>query len=308
MGKQRINTKFRKGGPDIKPTSDIFTAALWSAPKNEPVLRDFLNSVLIDSQQPPIQEATVLNPFNIKEFAVDRQLVLDVRVRDEWDRLYNIEVQTRWHHAFLERMLLHWAKVYSSILRAGDHFTQLLPVKSVVLADFPVFPNLREFHTIFEIRARENPKVLLTDHFQMHFLRLGNARKRQLEGLNVLYDGLQHWLKFFTYGTTVTEDKMSQLVENNPMVLKAYEELRRFTSNNEMRDLEWRRQQFLEDQYIIAYATADAARAEGEAEGKAKGKAERDIEIARSMKQKGYDIKAIAELTGLSRKKIERLD
>jgi len=74
-----------------------------------------------------------------------------------------------------------------------------------------IFPNLRDLHTVFEIRSRENPEVLLTDHFRMHFLRLGDMLKRQLEGLSELYGGLQDWMKFFAFADTTPEDKMTQL-------------------------------------------------------------------------------------------------
>ncbi|MDR0328402.1 MAG: Rpn family recombination-promoting nuclease/putative transposase [Planctomycetaceae bacterium] len=304
MMKQAKAPVYETEEPLIKPTSDLFTAVLWSAPKNEPLLRDFLNAVLLDHQQPPIQEATVLNPFNIKEFAFDRQLVLDVRVRDEAGHRYNIEVQTAPHTGFCNRMLFHWADIYAALLRTGDDFTQLVPVKSVVIADFPIFPELRDLHTVFEVRSRENPKVLLSEHLQIHFLRLGDMLKRQLDGLTALGDSLQHWMNFFAFGATTTEDKMTQMIENSPAVRAAYEEFQRFTLNAEMREVERRRRRYAEDVRIIK----DAARDEGLAEGKAEGKAERDIEIARNMKQKGYDCGAIAELTGLSPQEIERLD
>jgi len=295
----------------VQPTSDIFTAVLWSAPKNEPILRDFLNAVLIDSGQLTIKEATVLNPFNIKEFAFDRQLVLDVLVKDETDCRYNIEVQTASHAGFVNRMLLQWADTYSSVLRAGDGFTQLVPVKSVVLTVFPIFPKLRNPHTIFEIRSMENPEVALTDHFRMHFLRLGDILKRQLVDMDNLFGGLRHWINFFIFADTVSEDKMTQLVENNPAVQAAYEELQRFSSNAEMREFERRRRRFQEDTRIYVGAARAEARAEGKAEGiiegKAEGVVEREIEIAQNMKRKGFDVQSIADLTGLSHAEIERL-
>ena len=89
---------------------------------------------------------------------------------------------------------------------------------------------------------------------------------------------------------------MSQLVENNPAVLAAYEEFQRFTSDAEMQELERRRRRFIEDHRVYAAAA------------KAEGKAERDIEIARNMKQAGSDFDFIAQITGLSRAEIERLD
>jgi hypothetical protein len=51
----------------IKPTTDLFIAALWSAPKNEPILRSLLNGVMTDIGQPPVVSATVLTPLNIQE-------------------------------------------------------------------------------------------------------------------------------------------------------------------------------------------------------------------------------------------------
>ena len=285
--------------PLIKPTSDIFTAVLWSAPKNEPILRDFINAVLIDSKQPPVREATVQNRFNVKEFAFDRQFILDVRVKDELERQYNIEVQTIPHASFFNRMLVQWADVYSSQLRSGDGYTKLKPVKSIVITDFPIFPELRNLHTIFEIQAQENPNVVLSDHFQMHFIRLGDMRKRQLDGLEVLEEDLQYWLNFLMFGAAVSEEKMTQLVAKSPAVLAAYEEFKRFTMNEEMQDMERRRRRFLEDQQIYMNDAIE--------EGLAKGKAEGKAEIVRNMRLKGYGVETIAELTGLAHAEIERL-
>ena len=57
----------------IKPTTDLFIAALWSDPKNEPILRSLLNGVMTDIGQPAITEATVLNPLNIVRLMYSRQ-------------------------------------------------------------------------------------------------------------------------------------------------------------------------------------------------------------------------------------------
>ena len=79
---------------DIKPTSDLFIAALCSAPKNEPILRSLLNGTMMNIGQPPVVKATVLNPINVQEFPVDKQVRLDVLVEDELGAMYDVEVQT----------------------------------------------------------------------------------------------------------------------------------------------------------------------------------------------------------------------
>ena len=55
-------------------------------------------------------------------------------------------------------------------------------------------------------------------------------------------------------------------------------------------------------EYMIA-----VAKEEGLAEGEASGRAEREIEMARAMKNKDYSIAEISELTGLSVEEIETL-
>jgi len=300
MGRQKSN---KRDDVLIKPTSDIFAAVLWSPPKNEPLLRGFINSVLRDFGAAMITEALVLNPFNIKEFAVDKNLILDVRVQDEAKRQYNIEVQTVPHAGFRNRSLLYWADTYSSLLRVGEKYSKLVPVKSVIVTEFPIFSKLKNLHTIFEVRARENPDILLSDHFQMHFLRLGDMLKRRMEGLNELDRGLQHWMNFFAFGGALSEDKMLQLVDHDTLIRQAYQEFQHFTADGEMREKVRQRQRFLEDQRIYV----DAARDEGKAEGKAEGETGKAIEIARNMKKKGLDPTLIAEVAGLSSAEIKQL-
>ena len=91
----------------IKPTSDLFIAALYSAPENEPILRSLLSGVMTDAGLPPIVKATVLNPFNVQEYPVDKEFRLDVWVEDESKAFYNVEIQREEHTNFCERMLYY---------------------------------------------------------------------------------------------------------------------------------------------------------------------------------------------------------
>ena len=72
---------------------------------------------------------------------------------------------------------------------------------------------------------------------------------------------------------------------------------------------EWR-EKFVTLEYMIAEAKEEGleqGRTEGLAEGEASGRAEREIEMARAMKNKDYSIAEISELTGLSVEEIEKL-
>jgi len=302
--------------PIIKPTTDLFIASLWSAPKNEPILRSLLSGVMTDIGQPPIVKATVLNPFNIQDFPVNKQIKLDVRVEDETKAIYNIEVQTAPHPGFFNRILYYWAKVYSGQLKRGEGYEKLHPVRSIVITEFPVFPNLKELHTVFDCRSRENPAVMLSDHMQIHVLRLGDFERNTSLSLEQLSLDLQRWIQFWAFGLNEREDKMSAMLEDSPPVLEAYKEFQRFSSDKAAQDwLRWR-ERFLDEQQLDLTDAWEKGLSEGEAkgrkaglsEGELKGEVKKAQETARMMKQEGFEATMIARITGLPLSEIERLE
>jgi len=202
----------------IKATSDVFIATLLSAPKNEPILRGIINAVLENSGHVPIKTATVLNPINVKEFAVDKQIVLDVRVQDELNRFFNVEIQTTPHPAFVERIVFGWADSFSGQLHAGNKYHKLNPVFCIVITEFQVISGDDSVHLIFELRERNRPEIVLSNCLQIHFLQLYGLLKGRNEVLTGVSPGFRHWLNFMAFGGLKEEQEMAQLVENNPLL------------------------------------------------------------------------------------------
>lgn len=266
------NSKHLKAdGLVIKPTSDVFIAAFLSAPKNNRILLDIINAVLEDAGQVLARTATVLNPFNVREFVEKKQIVLDVRVVDEAGRMFNIEIQTTLHAAFSERLLFGGADSIAAQLHAGKQFTGLTPVICIVITEFNFMDPVDGAHLIFELRERHHPEVILTHHFQIHVLRLHALLQGRWEILDtVSAQRLRLWLIFLVLGGKLEEHKMSHVVDNDPLVMEAVEDFRRFSSNPAMREME-RRHNLWKLEY---YSGIEAARKEGKAEGRAEGKAE----------------------------------
>ena len=251
---------------------------------------------MTDCGQPPVVSAKVLNPFNIQDFAIDKQIRLDVHVEDELGARYDVEVQKESHEDFYERMLLYWAETYGSQILRGEGYNLLRPTRSIIITEFPVFPLLKRLHAVFELRARENPDVLFSDHCQIHILRLGDLLRNNLVGLDQFGLDLQRWMQLWAFGSTLEESKMSAMLQDCPPVLAAYEEFKQFSADPVMREKVMARERFLTDQYL------DRANAF------AKGRAERNVEVAQNMKRKGLDLALIAEMTSLSPPEIEQLD
>jgi len=250
---------------------------------------------MTDIGQPPVAQATVLNPFNIQEYAIDKRIILDVRVEDETGAFYNVEMQKREDTDFLERMLFGWAETYGSLLLWGKGYEELCPVRSVIITEFPIFPLLKRLYAVFELRARENPDVLFSEHCQMHVLRLGDLLRNNLSGLDQLGLDLKRWMQLWAFGSKLKENEMSTMLEDCPPVLAAYEEFKKFSSDPVMREKVRARERYLNDERLKL------------AGAKKEGRAEEKIATAQNMKREGFEMAVIAKITGLPLSEIERL-
>jgi len=159
-----------------------------------------------------------------------------------------------------------------------------------------VFPDLKQLHTVFELRSRENPKVLLTEHLQIHYLRLGDLDRQKLTGLDALCIDLQKWMQFLVFGSEWEEKKMSAVLQDVPEVQAAYGEYKRFTADPVMREKAKARERYWMDKRL------------DRAEAMEEGREEKGLEVARNLKRLGVPIATIAEGTGLSLSEIERLN
>ena len=247
------------------PMSDLFTAVLLGDPKNESLLLSYINGVFLDVGKTPIVKAKLINPFNIKKYAMSKSIVLDVHAKDELGRHYDIEVQNQDHRFFENRMLYYWSDQYSSQLVSGAKYMKLRPVISIILTRFQIFPQLKKLHNVFRITAQENPEVLLTEDFEMHFLRLSDVSRESIDMLDGIRSELRHWLHFFAYGDKLSEVEMAGITENDPAIQQAFEQLDRFYANPEFRELDRQRRLALFDQMV---RNEEIAEAETKAEAK----------------------------------------
>lgn len=256
----------------IPATSDLFIATLFSAPKNEPILRDVINSTLENCGEPLIITAKVLNPINIKEFVHQKRIVLDVRVEDELHRFFNMEVQTVPHPAFEERIVFGWSDTFAKQLSAGNDYDELRTVFSIVITKFRMFRDADGFiHFVFEIRERRRPNMVLSDCMQIHFLQLYELQHDQLEVLESIESvSLRHWLIFFAFGGYIGENEMAQMVQDNPLVMQAQQELTHFSADPEMQELERRHRLWKLEYNSGLHAARKEGREEGEVSREAK--------------------------------------
>ena len=239
----------------IRATSDIFFKFLFGKEENKDLLLSFINAVHGDSGFALIKTVEIKNPFNIKNFSIDKESIVDVKATDENGRVYDIEVQTSGNDIFKNRTLYYWAKLYSSQLKEANLFSKLKPTICINVIDFDLFKEYDYPHSCFLLKEMNNPEFVLTDHLMIHFVELKKIEKKRKEIKKDLLD----W-SLFLENEGVKEDEMTILLKDNEILKKAHNEYKKFTEDEELRDLALRREMFKMDHET----QLDEAKKEGE--------------------------------------------
>jgi len=292
--------KAKKPNELIPAYRDTFVHFLFGSPGNEPILLHFLNAVLESDGQQPAKSVEMRNPFNPATFVTDKYTILDVKATDERGGIFAVEFQTSERTTFAPRMTYYGSKSFGGQLVLGDTYGELKAVIAIAVTTFEMFRKLRSIHNSFRLTAKADSSVVFTDLLQMHVV---EAAKEKIDRASELPPALCAWTNFFYYSHQKSEVEMSALLQGQPVVGQAYDMFQQFNRDERLRALDEAHQRFLLDQAT----DMEEARKKGKGEGRTEGRAERDIEIARNMKQKGYAVNDITELTGLSSADIERL-
>ena len=141
----------------IRATSDIFFKFLFGKEENKDLLLSFINAVHADSGFALIKTVEIKNPFNIKNFSIDKESIVDVKATDENGRIYDVEVQTSGNDIFKNRTLYYWAKLYSSQLKESNLFSKLKPTICINVLDFDLFKEYDYPHSCYN-----------TDYYDYH--------------------------------------------------------------------------------------------------------------------------------------------
>ena len=250
--------------------------------QNEGICKQFLEMILADK----IGKIAYLSPQNTVAAGIEAKSVrLDILVKDEAGKSYDVEMQVANEHNIPKRMRYYQAAIDIAFLDKGSHYKTLNDSYIIFVCLFDAIGKDRPLYT-FENICLEDGKTPLHDGTKKVIINteaFRNAANKELKG----------FLEYVKTGTVNTEytgriETMIQAVKNNEQARQEY----RFMSGFEM---DAREEGRLE------------GRREGEAKGFSDGSRQKALETAKNFKRLGFDIAKIAEGTGLSVEEIERL-
>ena len=255
----------------LDPKLDVVFKMLLT--RNEPLLRAMIEAVL--TLPGPITSLQVLNPELPKEQMDDKSVVLDVRVAMAGHGVVDIEMQTRMLLGTTSRFLYYWAREYANQLAAGDSYTTLHPVYSVLWlgdnlhADTP-------FHSRY--RGAEATKGrLFSDNLQIHTLELKKVAELPASNQDADVD----WGRFLT----ATDEERRVLAIRSPIMKTAVDALTNLSLDPEAQRIAWERDRNERGWRHMMGSARQAGHEDGHKEGHEKGREEGRREKAAMLAQ-----------------------
>ena len=265
----------RKSFDDLTIADDFMFCKVM---QNEGICKEFLEMILSDK----IGKIACLSPQNSVAAGIEAKSVrLDLLVKDEAGKSYDIEMQVSNEHNIPKRMRYYQAALDIAFLDKGVHYKTLNDSYILFVCLFDAIGNDKPLYT-FENICIEDGQTPLRDGTKKLIINaeaFGKAESKELKS----------FLEYVKTGTAKTEyteriETMIQAVKQNEQARQEY----RFMSGFEM-----------------------DAREEGMQQGKSLGLAEgvrqKALETARLMKQANCEIPFIEKMTGLTKEEVKSI-
>ncbi|SDD01537.1 conserved hypothetical protein (putative transposase or invertase) [Paenibacillus sp. UNCCL117] len=295
----------------LKPKNDFIFQRLFGEPETKSSLISLLNAILGLTGNERIADLTVMENKQLdKQFIDDKSGRLDVRAETADGVLIDIEIQLSNQRNMVRRTLFYASKLYAGSIKAGGKYENLKRTVAINIMDFKLF-EFKRFHSSFRFyEDQEEPKYLLTDAMELHFIEYPKFAVTAKD----LNDPLHRWLLFLD--EKVPETQLKELINMDADIQKTEERLAWLSSDEEtLRLYEAREEALIEYNSRMSESRQEGleqgiaeGRAEGIVEGRAEGKAEAKAELACKMLEEGIGRDVILKLTGLTEKELEKLE
>ena len=277
----------------------VFTCIFQNEQKAGPAMLDFLNAVLKHVGEEPIVEIiSMRSEYSlIGERHDDKYSRLDVRVRAESGRLFDIEVQIEKDY-MNERGFVYGGRMMLDATKSGMNYDELPEVRVITLADFYIREDRSHLVEPVVLAYKNHPSELATEKFKIYHIQLPAFRKHYKTLDSVKNDDFLSWLYLLDRGYQ-DEKEMEALSMRT-------EGMRNFAAQYHMAmndpDLV-RRYRMIEDGLRDVATRISVAEKKAEARGEAAGMRA----TVKKFKQQGVDYALITAATGLTPEEIDRL-
>ena len=158
-----VNDYHQAHGPvQISMTNDYLFKALMQ--KNERVLKALV-CALLHLKENEISKIELKNPIVLGEHAEEKDIILDVNVCLNDQKMLDLELQVADEKNWTERSLYYACRNYTSLVKGGN-YREAMPSIHIGLLDFTLFKNYEKFYATYKL-LEETDYYPYTDKLQI---------------------------------------------------------------------------------------------------------------------------------------------
>lgn len=297
----------------LNPFTDFGFKKIFGEEASKPLLIDFLNALLPDSDQ--IVDLTFKNTEQLGQTDLDRKAIYDIYCENEKGEKFIVELQKAKQNYFRERTIYYSTFPIREQAEKGEWNYNLKAVYCIGVLDF-TFDDYKsepeKGEVVHTIKLKDQNGLIFYDKLTFIYLEMPNFKKTE----NQLVTRLDKWLYFIKHledfqsiPTIIADEVFNQAFEKAEIAKFGYTELESY---------EYSLKVFRDNKAVYDYAVDTAFEvgmnkglqegiSKGIKEGISKGKLEGKLEIAKSMKENGVSMIIIQNTTGLNKEEIDDL-
>ena len=295
----------------LKPKNDVVFQRLFCK-DNPEITKAFVEALLDEKVSKMIindDKELLSEKLDLKSGSLDLQV--DINDNEKID----VEIQLIERENFAERLLFYFSQLYIRGIKRGDSYLTAKKVVLIAIIDYElkIDKKIDKMETIWHITEDNNPKIRLTNKFEIHILELGKVKEEYRKNKE---NKKAQWLLFLDNPEL---KEVEEIMESNKEVKEAVIKVREMSEDEKLQRLADLREKAIMDEKAIYQAGLNngkeegrvegekLGRAEGEKLGREKGRVETMKEVAKKLLKQNMKIENISEITGLTIEEIEKL-
>ena len=287
----------------LKPKNDVVFQRLFC--KDNPEITKAFVEALLDEKVSKMaindDKELLSEKLDLKSGSLDLQV--DINDKEKID----VEIQLIERENFAERLLFYFSQLYLRGIKRGDSYLTAKKVVLIAIIDYElkIDKKIDKMETIWHITEDNNPKIRLTNKFEIHILELGKVKEEYRKNKE---NKKAQWLLFLDNPEL---KEVEEIMESNKEVKEAVIKVREMSEDEKLQRLADLREKAIMDEKAIYQAGLnngkEEGRVEGEKLGREKGRVETMKEVAKKLLKQNMKIENVSEITGLTIEEIEKL-
>ena len=207
----------------LDPKNDLAFKRIFGTERNKDILIHFLNDIFGRTTD-PIEEVSFLKGAQDPMIAAQRVSIVDIMCRDTNGNRFIVEMQVGKEPGFEKRAQYYAAKAYIEQRDHGLEYRDLKQVTLLSILDFTLFPD-KPAYLSHHVLLDKNTLTQDLKDFSFSFLELSKFTKTKEH----LVTMTEKWAYFFKYADETQEAELPQVIGDDLILDRAYEELNRFS-------------------------------------------------------------------------------